>query len=103
MKIYWTFNQIPELRDLPWDQRYRVWQACCDTSKFRVINVFAVLSVIVVVFWLIFQVKMLSSTAQVLIYAISMGITHLIVSRVQLERHRPSIREYLKEHEHGHI
>ena len=101
MKIYWTYHQIPELRDLPWDERYRVWRASCDTSKFRVINVFAVLTVIVVVCWLIIHVKTLSWTAQVLAYLISMGITFLIVSRVQLERLRPSIREYLKEH--GHI
>src|SRR5713101_3009805 len=96
MKIYWTFNQIPELRDLPCDQRYRVWRASCDTPKFRGINAFAVVTVMVPVVWLISQAKMPTWTAAVLA-GMSAGIISFIVEQVQFERIRPSVREYLKE------
>ena len=98
MKIYWTPKQLPELRDLPKDQRKRVWRACYMAPKHKVINVFVALSVAPVV-WLIGLAKMPAWTAAVL-SGLSMGIILFIVEQVQIERLRPSIREYLKEHEH---
>jgi len=99
MKIYWTLKQIPELRDLPKDQRKRLWRACYDTPKVKVIYVFVVVTAGVPLMWLINQAKM-STWNTALLFGLGVGIISFIVSQVQLERLRPSIRAYLKEHEH---
>ncbi len=99
MKIYWTLKQIPELRDLPKGERKRVWRDCYMTPKHMVIYVFVVVTVCFPLTWLINQAKMPTWTFAAL-SGLCAGIASFIVSQVQIERLRPSIREYLNEHEH---
>lgn len=105
MNIYWTTKQIPELRDLPKDQRKRVLRACCGWNwklnwKVAVIATLLLTGFPFLAFWLASQGKTPNWTAVVLSW-LSAGVISVIVLQVQLERLRPSIREYLKEH--GHI
>ena len=97
MNIYWTFKQIPELRDLPKDQRKRVWLDCYMTPKHKVINLFVLPTVLVSVVWLTSQAKMSTWTSTVLA-GLSAGLISFILQQMQFERLRSSIREYLKEH-----
>jgi len=29
MKLYWSYNSIPELADLPKEKRKEIWKSCC--------------------------------------------------------------------------
>ncbi len=98
MNIYWTFKQIPELRDLPKDQRKRVWQACY-VQNWKVWVIALLVNLMLAFPWLVLisQVKMPTVTAAVL-FVLSVTTISFIVSQVQLERLRPHFRRYLNEH-----
>ena len=105
MKVYWTWQQIPELRDLPKHQRKRVLRACSGWNwklnwKFMAIAMLLQAAIPFLAFWLASQGKTPTWTAVVLSW-LGAGITGSIILQVGIERLRPSIREYLKEH--GHI
>ena len=97
MKIYWTPKHIPELRDLSKAQRKRVCQACYSSDyKFRVIDLLVLRAVAVPGLWLFSKAPTRNVAALVVL---GLWIALFIVSQVQIALLRPSIREYLKEHE----
>jgi hypothetical protein len=100
MNIYWTLRQIPELRDLPKDQRSRVWRHFYFRDyKVKMIDLLGSVAVAAPGMWLLTQVDHPTSSAT-LFCALSMGLILVIVGQVRLRLLRPSIREYLKAHEH---
>ncbi len=98
MNIYWTLRQIPELRDLPKDQRSRVWRHFyLRDYKVKMINLLGSLAVVAPGMWLLTHVDHPTSAAT-LFCALSMGLILVIVGQVRIRLLRPSIRDYLKEH-----
>ncbi len=92
MKIYWTLKQIPELRDLPMYQRIWVWWACrLKDWKFDLI-------VGLVYFAIVFTGLQLIVGFNAL--AIIGAIFSFIVWQFEIERLRPSFRDFLNEHGH---
>jgi hypothetical protein len=101
MKIYWTFKQIPELRDLSKDQQKRVWQACYVRNwKVQVISFLVNVTVVFAWQWLYINSGRTHPTVGFLFMGLSLFLVNSVLWLVQMGSLRPSFRQYLNEHEH---
>jgi hypothetical protein len=101
MNIYWTLRQIPELRDLPKDQRKRVWQACYVRNwKVQLISFLMNVTVVFAWQWLYINSGRTHATVGYLFMGLSLFLVNSVLWLVQMESLRPSFRQYLNEHEH---
>jgi RsiW-degrading membrane proteinase PrsW (M82 family) len=97
MKIYWSYNSIPELADIPKEKRKEIWKPC--SLKCLASWPFCVSAIAMIVVWFIL-VKLgffysdnhtISSIWALIVTA----IVGFILKQVELALLRPYIRKYL--------
>jgi hypothetical protein len=99
MKLYWTYNSIPELADLPKDKRKEVWATCHRKMLHRYIWVACVIGAVCVPAGMIIGESYFGRIGGIIEAMIAGGIGGLIIGEVKVAMTRPHIREYLISHE----
>ncbi len=97
MKIYWSYNSIPELADIPKEKRKEVWTTCYHRSKisYRYILVAVVIGAVCISAGMLLGKFYLGRTGGILGTAIAGGIAGFIIGQSIIASVRPYVREYL--------
>jgi hypothetical protein len=97
MKIYWSYNSIPELADLPEKDRYEIFKECFKESylyRYRYLILFVLITSVGTIIYNTFN----GFTVVLLVASITGGIIGIIGQQVAIYTLRPRLREYLISH-----
>jgi hypothetical protein len=94
MKLYWSYNSIPELADLPEKDRYEICKACFKESnlyQYRYLILFILLTSVSTIIYNTFN----GFIVVLLVALITGGIIGIMGQQAAIYMLRPRIREYL--------
>jgi uncharacterized membrane protein len=101
VKLYWSLKSIPELADMPKEQRKEVWRKCRLKSghKRQSIIIAIMFAILGCIFGIVCSVNGYSFNKG-LVAAIAIGfIFGFIYGQIEAISIRPHIREYLNSHD----
>jgi len=107
MTLYWSYNSIPELEDLPEETRKEVWKECrmSDRTPWRTFLLNTILGTIMFLciaagtaFGKFYYGRIGGITGGITIAVITGSVCGFIIAQLHIARVRPRIREYLCSH-----
>ena len=95
MKLYWSYNSIPELANLPKENRKEVWAACHPKIFRRSIWISMIIAAVCIPLGIEIGKSYFGGIAGLIVAVIIGGIVGALIWQVQAAMAMPYIREYL--------